>query len=281
MATITSITGLQNLTNLTSFTADFSGLASVDLSGMANLTYVDISDCDIPDSNTPSLTSVNLSGCTSLETLLLDDSNFSAGLPDLSDCTALLNIDFDDCRLSGSIDITNLPVLERADFSLNSQLTEVIISRNQPLGDNGRELAFNDCALTQTAVDNILLELATGSVSNGYVDLDNNDGGANAAPGQVGRDSLFILDSRGWSFDVANGNNTLVSLAYETTSGSICASTNISGYYIASGSSLTIGNKIYTNSDAWNPVLNGFYATGSVYYQVSGSGLIISTGSCV
>jgi hypothetical protein len=124
--------------------------------------------------------------------------------------------------------------------------------------------------------------LASGSVSNGYIRLDNiNEEGTNAAPGAAGRESLFVLNSRGWSFDVTDGNNTLVSLAYESTSGSICASTNISGYYITSGSSLQVGNKLYQNSDVWNPVDNGFYATGSVYYQVSGSGLIISTGSCV
>ena len=70
-ATITSITGLQNCINLEDFRADFNSLTTVDLSGLSNLTYVDISDCNIPDSGNNSLTSVNLSGCTALEQLSL------------------------------------------------------------------------------------------------------------------------------------------------------------------------------------------------------------------
>jgi len=281
-ATITSFTGLQNLTNIQEFKADFNSLTSINLSGMSTLTEVDLSDNDLPDSGTNSLSSVNLSGCTSLQFLYLDDNDFSEGFPDLSDCTSLKYIDFDQCGIVGSVDISNLPTLEAFDFSGNTELTEVIISSTQPLGDNGREILANSCALTQTVIDNILVALASGSVSGGYVQLNNpEDIGTNATPGEAGRESLFILNERGWSFDVAFGNNPLLSLAYETTSGSICASTNISGYYIVSGSSLTIGNKIYTNADAWNPVVDGFYATGSIYYQVSGSGLITSTGSCL
>ncbi len=277
-ATITSFTGLQNLTNIQQFRADFNGLTSIDLSGMSTLTIVDISDNDIPGANTNSLASVNLSGCTSLQTLYLDDSDFSAGFPDLSDCTSLEYMDFDQCGLIGSVDITNLPALNGADFSGNTGLTEILISRTQPLGDNAQEILFNNCALTQTAVDNILLELASGSVSNGYIQIDQ---GTNAAPGQVGRDSLFILDSRGWTFDVETGYHTMFTMAYEVASGSVCASANLGSYYIVSGSNLQVGNRLFQNSDAWQPAVNGFYATGSVYYQVSGSGTIISSGSCV
>jgi len=280
-ATVTSFTGLQNLTNIERFKADFNSLTSVDLSGMSTLIEVDLSDNDLPDSSTNSLSSVNLSGCTSLEFLYLDDNDFSEGLPDLSDCTSLKVIDFDQCNLVGSVDISNLPALEQFDFNGNLGLTELIISKNQPLGDEG-ELLANNCALTQTAVDNMLVALASGSISNGYISLDNpDDEGTNATPGEAGRESLFILNSRGWSFDVTNGNHTMFTMAYEATSGSVCASANLGSYYIVSGSSLQVGNKLYQNSDAWNPAQNGFYATGSVYYQVSGSGIIISTGSCV
>jgi hypothetical protein len=276
-ATVTSFTGLQNLTNIQRFKADFNSLTSIDLSGMSTLTEVDLSDNDLPDSDTNSLSSVNLSGCTSLEFLYLDDNDFSVGLPDLSDCTSLINLDADQCNLVGSVDISYLTDLEYVDFNGNTELTEVIISRNQPLGVGGNEIYFNGCALTQTSVDNILLELASGSVSNGYVRL---DGGTSATPGEVGRESLFVLDSRGWTFDVTNGNHTMFTMAYEAVSGSVCASVNLGSYYIVSGSNLQVGNKLYQNSDAWNPAANGFYATGSVYYQVSGSGLIIATGSC-
>jgi hypothetical protein len=193
-ATITSFTGLQNLTNIQQFRADYNSLTSIDLSGLSSLTLVDLSDNDLPGSGTNSPVSVNLSGCTSLETLYLDDNDLSAGFPDLSDCTSLSYMDFDQCGLVGSVDISNLPSLEYIDFSQNFGLTELIISRNQPIGDNANEVTLNDCAFSQTAVDNILLELASGSVSNGYVGLENNNGGTNATPGEAGRESLFVLN---------------------------------------------------------------------------------------
>jgi hypothetical protein len=223
-----------------------------------------------------------VTGCTSLQTLYVDDNNFSSGFPDLSDCTALVNIDFDQCDLTGSVDISNLPALEYPDFSGNTQLTEIVISRNQPLGADSNEILFNNCALTQTSVDNILLELASGSVSNGYISL---NGGTNATPGEVGRESLFVLDSRGWSFTITNGNHTSLDVAYELLQTNICASTNTVNRYIVSGSAVEVGNKLYQNSDAWNPAPAGWYridGDGSVKFEVSGSkGEIISTAPCV
>jgi hypothetical protein len=284
-ATITSFTGLQNLTNIQEFKADENSLTSIDLSGMSTLIEVDLSDNDAPDESTNCLTSVNLSGCTSLERLYLDDSDFSAGLPDLSDCTSLVIIDFDECNLVGSVDISNLPALEQFDFYGNLGLTELIISSAQPLGDNERELIANDCALTQTAVDNILVALASGSISAGYVQLDNeNETGTNATPGEAGRESLLILSDRGWSFDVTNGNHTMLTLAFEALEANICASANSGTYYIADESSIAIGNKLYTNSDAWNPADAGWYrldGDGSIKFEVSGTyGEIISVDPC-
>ena len=280
-AGLTSITGLQNLTNLQDFRADWSFLTSIDLSGLTNLTYVDVSDQDAVEGGANCLASINLTGCTSLQSLYIDDNDFSAGFPDLSDCTSLSYIDFDQCGLVGSVDISNLPSLEYIDFSGNLGLTELIISRNQPIGDNGNEVTLNDCGFSQTVVDNILLELASGSVSNGYVGLENNNGGTNAAPGQVGRDSLFILNSRGWNFDVESGNHNMLSLAYELLEANICASTNTNTYYIVSGSNVEVGNKLFQNADAWQPATDGWYGNGSFKLQVSGSGTIISSGSCV
>ena len=284
-AGITSFTGLQNLTNIQRFIADESPFTSIDLSGLTNLTYVDVSDGELPDSSTHSLTSINLSGCTALESLYLDDCDFSAGFPDLSDCTSLTYIDFDQSGIVGSVDISNLPALEQFDFNNNTELTELIISSAQPLGDNGRELIANDCALTQTAVDNILLALASGSISNGFVDLDNDDGeGTNAAPGEAGRESLLILSDRGWSFDIAPGNHTELTLAFEALEEDICASANTGTYYIADESSIAVGNKLYTNSDAWNPADAGWYrldGDGSIKFEVSGTyGEIISVDPC-
>jgi len=284
-ATITSFTGLQNLTNIQEFKADENSLTSIDLSGMSTLTEVDLSDNDLPDSSTNSLSSVNLSGCTSLQFLYLDDNDFTEGLPDLSDCTSLVVIDFDQCNLIGSVDISNLPALEQFDFWGNTQLTELIISSSQPLGDNGRELLVHDCALTQTAVDNILVALASGSVSNGYIRIDNVEGtGTNPTPGEAGREALLALDDRGWSFDVTFGNHVELTVANEALEANICASTNTITQYVVSGSWIEVGNKLYQNPGAWLPALPGWYridGDGSVKFEVSGGdGEIISTAPC-
>jgi hypothetical protein len=206
-ASLTSITGLQNLINLERFVAEEHNLTSVNFSGLSNLLHVDVGDNELPGSSTHSLTSINLSGCTSLTYLRLDDSDFSAGFPDLSDCTSLTYIDFDQCGLVGSVDISNLPVLEDFDFAGNTELTELIISSTQPLGTGGEELLINDCGLTQTAVDNILVALANSEITNGYIGIDNynNEGsGTNAAPGAAGLAALTVLDGKGWSYDVTD-----------------------------------------------------------------------------
>jgi hypothetical protein len=283
-AALTSITGLQNLTNLQRFVADENNLTSVNLSGLSNLNHVDVGDNELPGTDTNSLTSINLSGCTSLTYLRLDDSDFSAGFPDLSDCTDLEYIDFDGCGLVGSVDISNLTSLETFDFEVNTELTELIISSTQPLGGGG-ELLVNDCALTQTAVDNILVALASGSVSNGYIKIDNdNNEGTNATPGEVGREALFVLNERGWSFDIVNGNHTELTVARESLEEDICASTYTVTQYIASGSAIEVGNKLYLNSAAWDPAIDSWYrldGDGSIKFEVSGSkGEIISVDPC-
>jgi hypothetical protein len=284
MAKITAITGLQNLINLERFHADDNSLVSVDFSGLSNLIEIEIGDNDEPDGGANSLTSINVSGCTALEDLDIDDCDLSAGFPDLSDCTSLRWIDVDQSDLVGSIDLSNLPALEGFDFSGNTEVTEVIISSTQPLGD-GEEITINDCALTQTAVDNILVVLASGSVSNGYLQLDNdNETGTNATPGEAGRESLFVLNSRGWSFDIVNGNHTELMVAKELLEEDICASSYTITQYIVSGSAIEVGNKLYQNSDAWMPAEPGWYridGDGSVKFEVSGSkGEIISTAPC-
>jgi Leucine-rich repeat (LRR) protein len=203
-AIITSITGLQNLPNLQDFNADYNGLTTVNLSGLANLLYVDISDNYLPGISTNSLTSVNLSGCTALQTLRLDDSDFSAGIPSLAGLNSLLWFDMDQCSISGSIDLSGLPVLEGFDLSGNIGITNVTISSSQPLGDGYEMLLYNN-ALTQTAVDNILVALAANSIDNGYIDLTE---GTNAAPGSAGLAALSTLNGRGWSTDVNQPTTT-------------------------------------------------------------------------
>ena len=194
-ASIVSITGLQNLTNLNNFNADWNGLQSVNLSGLTSLTFVDISDNNIPGTGTNSLTSVNLSGCTALQTLRLDDSDFSAGIPSLAGLTSLFLIDFDQCNISGVVDLSGLPALEELDFSGNGSLTSIIIADTQPI------LYFyaSGCDLTETAVDNILIVLSDNGLANGEVDL---DGGTNAIPSATGLAAKLALEADGWTVSV-------------------------------------------------------------------------------
>jgi hypothetical protein len=73
------------------------------------------------------------------------------------------------------------------------------------LGVGGQEILINDCALTQTAVDNILVALANNSVSGGDIVISNRDGsGTNAAPGVAGLAALTVLTGKGWSYDVVD-----------------------------------------------------------------------------
>ena len=198
-ATLTSIRGLQNLTNLQDLELDWNSLTEVDLSGMSSLIYVDISDQNSPNVEEDNcLTSVNLSGCTAIEELRLDGSDFSNGMPDLTGLNELRVIDFDQCGIIGTVDISGFPLLERFDFSDNEGLNRIIISSSQPLGSNGDLYAY-DCALTQTAVNNILIALAANVIDNGYVDL---TGGTNAIPGASGLAAKTTLEGRGWGVDV-------------------------------------------------------------------------------
>ena len=250
-AVITSIKGLQNLTNLQNFNADYNGLTSINLSNLPNLTYLDISDCDIPGTNTSSLTSVNLSGCTALQELRLDDSNFSGGIPNLSGLDALIYMDFDQCGITGSVDISNHPVLERFDFGGNTGLTELVISNAQPLGGNGYELFANNCALTQTAVDNILVALSESAVEDGYVDL---SGGDNASPSQTGIDAANVLvDDKNWSldYDVTAINYSVSNQSSLTRD---CELSPNLGLYSLQSNPLEVV-RFYNNSNLINPFL--------------------------
>jgi hypothetical protein len=73
-------------------------------------------------------------------------------------------------------------------------------------------------------------------------------------------------------------------LAFEALEEDICASANTGTYYIADESSIAIGNKLYTNQDAWNPADAGWYrldGDGSIKFEVSGTyGEIISVDPC-
>ena len=198
-ARLTSITGLQNLTNLTTLNLFWNSLTEVDLSGMSSLTQVLINDQNSPNVLGENyLTSVNLTGCTAIEELRLDDSDFSNGIPDISDLIALQYIDLDQCGITGTVDLSSFPSLKGFDLSGNTSLTSVTISSSQPLCDN-ESINLNNCALLPSAVDAILIALAANVIDNGNVYL---LGGTNAIPGVAGLAAKVTLEGRGWTVDV-------------------------------------------------------------------------------
>jgi hypothetical protein len=281
-AQITAITGLQNLTNLQDFRADWNALETIDLSGLTNLTYLDVSDCE--ELGSTGLKSMNITGCTALQSLYIDDNDFSAGFPDLSSCTSLQYFDADQCILQGSIDLSNLPALKGFDLSGNTNLTEIIISSTQPLG-NGQNVNFGNCSsLTQTALDNILQQLASSSVSNGYIYFENTD-----IPSlERGIPALAtMVDNKGWSLQADTYSETRTTTDVYGTSGEACtALTNNQtiGLYVYTGTNVEVGNRIFTDSRLHYPVTDGFIGNvnDGLYYQVSGSNeLIVASGSCV
>jgi hypothetical protein len=211
MATvITSITGLQNLTNLENFNADYNSLTTVNLSGLTNLLFVDISDNEKLDFSENSLTSVNLSGCTSLQTLRLDDSNFAAGIPNLSGLTDLSYIDMDQCSITGNVDLSMLPALEEFDLGGNAGLTSVTISDQQPL----RYVNLYDTALTEASVNDILETLDNNGIEGGSVNLQS---GTSAAPTGAGATAATNLEAKGWSVTVNVPPTTTTTTTVEPT----------------------------------------------------------------
>ena len=287
-AQITAITGLQNLTNLQDFRADWNALETIDLSGLTNLTYLDVSDCD--ELGSTGVKSMNVTGCTALESLYIDDNDFSAGFPDLSSCTSLQYFDADQCGISGSLNLSNLPALQGFDLYGNGELTEVIVSSTQPLGD-GRNLNFAACSLTQTALDNILQQLSSGSVNGGYIDFSQDGGGNNAVPSlNRGLPALRnLVDDKGWNFNGdANYNVRLdnVTDVYPTVQEACDAVTNnyLETRYLYIGTNIEIGNRIFTDENLVYPAPDGYFGLsgdGAWSYQISGGdGTIIAEAPC-
>lgn len=193
---ISAFSNLQVFTDLVQLDSDNNFLTSADFSGMTSLTQIDVSDCEDPVTGNECLTAVNLTGCTGLQILNLDDSEFSAGLPSLAGLTSLTRLDVDGSQLSGTIDLSILPNLENCDLSDNSGITNVIISNTQPIGNGGSNLNINGASLTQESVDAILVALSENGADGNYVNLAD---GTSAAPSATGLAAKAVLEGIGWA----------------------------------------------------------------------------------
>jgi len=219
--TITSLTGLQKLPNLVGLNADWVSLQSVNLSGLSKLTNADLSDSIRLDNEGHSLTNVVLTGCTSLESLRLDGSDFSAGIPNLQGLNALTWLDLDSCGITGEVDLTMLPNLRGVDLSSN-QVTSLIIPESPIDSIN----LYNN-ALTDTAVNSLLQWLNGSGIQSGYLDL---SGGTSAAPTGNGITAKADLESKSWYVVVNSANAGNLSLTV----------TNTGQFDISAGSDFTI-----------------------------------------
>lgn len=281
---ITTIRGLQNLPNLQSFYADWNALQTVDFSGLTSLTYVDISDCNIPGTGTNSLTSVNLTGCTSLTELYVDDSNFSANglssIVGLSNLTNLNIFDIDQCGLSGTIDVSGFSALTSIDVNGNENLTEVVITGSQPIA------TFNasSCNFAQEKIDDILVTLSENGTSNGYVQL---TGDLMGIPSnEVGVPAIRTLSANGWSFSIKEYATYFDATSAYPSQSSVCTDIGTStfgyGLRIYTGSVVQSGSYVYSDASLVTPQADGWFGiSGSNNaFLVSGSGLIVSQSTC-
>ncbi len=208
-AVLTSITGLQKLVNLVGFRADYNALQTIDLSNLKNLLDVDISDND--EIGSTGLKSINLNGCTALAELRLDDNDFSAGLPALPNSPVLGRLDFDQCNISGTINLSGRSSLYNIDFYGNPGITSANIT-----GCTSLEFVnFGECSLNQTSVDNILTTLDTSGLNGGNVYL---DGGTNAEPSVAGQTAKTNLEGKGWYVSVNLTTTTTTEEPTTTTS---------------------------------------------------------------
>lgn len=273
-AHLISIRGLQNLPNLQNFNADWNAFQTLDFSGLSNLTYVDVSDCD--ELSSTGLKSINLSGCTALTDIRLDDNDFSAGFPNLSTCTSLQYFDADQCNISGSLDLSQISTLRGFDLNGNNDITEVILSSSQLLGD-GRSLNVGNCGLTQTSLDNITHAVASGSIPNGYLNIMVLNG---VVPSfTTGIPALRTIFNNGWSVESNGYAQTIQATGtYETAQNAVDNLLTQVNIYCYTNTTLTVGNYVYQDDRLLTPITNGFFASNDGYvYEVSGgNGEIIS-----
>jgi hypothetical protein len=208
------------------------------LSELTQLLNIDVSDQLSISTDNKSLTSVNLSGSTTIEVLRLDDSDFSAGAPDISALANLQLLDMSYCGLSGIIDLSMFPALTIIYLRGNEDITSVTLSE-QYLDD----VDFSENALTQESVDTTLMWLDGSGVENGSVNLIN---GTNASPSVEGIDTGNRLVNKGWDVQYNIPPLTVYTVSTLPTVGRDCELNNSFSLYAIESDLLEV-TRFYTN----------------------------------
>ena len=112
-------------------------------------------------------------------------------------------LDLTSLATAGYIQIFSNPLLTSLDFSALNVCPSMFINGNETLSDlsissscNCLDLRFNDNALSQISVDNILANLDSAGYSTGYIDL---RGGTNFTPSGAGLVSKSNLEAKFWT----------------------------------------------------------------------------------
>ncbi len=104
------------------------------------------------------------------------------------------SFDFNFNSEATSLDISSLRTVSSS-FSVYAcpKLTTIALP---PILNTGQSVSFFSCSLNQTTVNNVLISLSSGSISNGAVDLSD---GLSATPSGAGLVAKGILEGRGWT----------------------------------------------------------------------------------
>jgi hypothetical protein len=138
-----------------------------------NCPAIKMLDIEANDEGAPNpITDIDLSGAPNIEQLYLYGNSFA----DLSIAALSLLVEFD---VSGNATLSAITLPATAAF-LNS-------------------FSATNCALSSSAVDDILVLLAGNAIDNGGCDL---SGGANGVPSATGLIAKATLEGRGWSVTV-------------------------------------------------------------------------------
>lgn len=234
-------------------------LSSLTLGSKSYLTYLD-------SENTPNLTQLDVSGCTALETLILN-GNFSLGNLNVTntilerlDATSTilqslnltgqsnlkyLNVGYS--GLTGSIDLSDCEKLERVVLN-NNQLTGVILSATNT-SVNNLYYDFSNNYLTTSSLSNILQKLDNYGVEDGYLNI---KGSNNSGPEGTGITYYVNLLSKNWTIDT-NIPFPIITSFYPNT-GTVGSTVGITGSYFISASAVKFNNVTATtytiNSDS-------------------------------